>query len=292
MFRQNKAWRTGLQAGLLAFICFGSISWCYFQNVSLAKQLAGRDVAQRFALRIVERFYESVGPVYMLASLVRKNNGELSDFDAWATDLIHEFPLLRTLELAPGGVVSHVYPFQGNEVVIGHDLLKDKSRNKEAHLAVLKRQMSVAGPVELMQGGFAAIARYPIFINGQNGRGSFWGFSIALVNMADLLAVAGESEIERSGYDYQLCRNATDSGKCEVFAWRGMPLIENYTTVSVGLPNANWMLTIWPKSDGDLMALKISLLVAVVVASLIVAIGVYFLQRQGQEPTSDDEPIY
>ena len=291
MFRQNKAWRTGLQAGLLALICFGSISWCYFQNASLAKQLAGRDVAQSFSLRIVERFYESVGPVYMLASLVRKNNGELSDFDAWATDLIHEFPLLRTLELAPKGVVTHVYPLQGNEVVIGHDLLKDKSRNKEAHLAVSKRQMSVAGPFELMQGGFAAIARYPIFIKDQNGRGSFWGFSIALVNIADLLAVAGESEIERSGYDYQLCRNTTDSGKCEVFAWRGKPMAENYTTVSVGLPNANWMLTISPKSDGELMALKISILVAVVVASLIVAIGVYFLQRQGQESTSDDEPI-
>ena len=68
-------------------------------------------------------------------------------------------------------------------------------------------------------------------------------------------------------------------------------MTENYTTVSVGLPNANWMLTISPKSDGELMALKISILVAVVVASLIVAIGVYFLQRQGQESTSDDEPI-
>ena len=275
-------------AGLLALICFGLIGCCYYQSIKVARQLAGRDLAQSFSLRIVERFHESIGPVFMLASHVRKNNGDSSGFDVLAADLIHEFPLLRALELAPGGVVSRVYPLRGNEIVIGHDLLKDKARNKDAHLAVAKRQMSVAGPVELMQGGSAAIARYPIFLQQTNGRSSFWGFSIALVNIPDLLAVAGEMELERMGYDYQICRMAPGAEKCEVFAKRGGGVTENVTTVNIGLPNVNWELTLMPKADWVSMAVKISILMAALLGSLIVAGGVFFIKSRRSDLTIDN----
>lgn len=292
MFNQIKARRIAFLAGLLALIFLGLIGWCYFQSIQLSRQQAGRDAAQRFALRIVERFYESIGPTYMLASLVRKNNGVISDFDTWAADLIHEFPLLRTLELAPGGVVSHVYPFRGNEIVIGHDLLKDKARNKEAHRAVSKRQMSVSGPVELMQGGSAAIARYPIFIQHANGRSSFWGFSIALVNIPDLLAVAGEMELESAGFDYQLCRISPETESCELFAWRGRPMTDNTTSVNIGLHNANWVITVSPQADWISMAVKVSIFVAVLLFSLIVAGGTFLILRRRPELTIDDESVF
>jgi sensor domain CHASE-containing protein len=291
MFDRHNALRNALCAGLIASFVFGQMAWSYYQGINIAKQQVGRDVAQNFSLRIVERLYESIGPTYMLASLVRKNNGIILDFDVWAADLIHEFPLLRTLELAPGGVVTHVFPLQGNEIVIGHDLLKDKARNKDAHLAVSKRQMSVSGPVNLMQGGSAAIARYPIFIQHPNGRSYFWGFSIALVNIEDLLAVAGEMELERAGFDYQLCRVTADTDKCEVFAWRGRTVSENHTTVKIGLPNANWLLTLSPTAEVGFITLKIWLFMAVVAASLMVAGGLYLLQLRRPDYAISDESI-
>lgn len=243
---RSLARRTAVIVSLLGLLVFGGVGWSYLQNLKEVRQHAASVVGQGFALRVVERFHETVGPVFMLASLVQRSPDGVANFDAAAAELIYEFPLIRALELAPGGVVSIVYPLNGNEAILGHDLLKDRERNKEAHTALVKRQMTLAGPFELKQGGLGAVARYPIFVRGVKGKSSFWGFSIAVINVPELLTIAGEMELERAGYDYSLCRVPPGESECKAFARQGQAVTDESVVVRIGLPNNNWLLSLVP----------------------------------------------
>ena len=46
------------------------------------------------------------------------------------------------MELVPGGIIQHVYPLQGNENVIGYNILKDSTRSKEAFRAIKKNELN------------------------------------------------------------------------------------------------------------------------------------------------------
>lgn len=192
-------------SGLCALALLGGLAWGLASHISQQRHLEAREIAQVFSLRLLERLSESMGAVYLLSKAVDRRTGAISNFDDQAADLLRDFPLLRALELAPGGVINHVYPLRGNEIVLGHDLLLDKTRNREVHQAVMRRQMALSGPFELRQGGVGIVARYPIYLASTDSRSRFWGLSIIVIDFPSLIIAAGKSEFDRLGYRYQIC---------------------------------------------------------------------------------------
>ncbi|MEG1126429.1 MAG: sensor domain-containing diguanylate cyclase, partial [Oscillospiraceae bacterium] len=65
-----------------------------------------------------------------LEMLVVESDGQVEKFDYVAKSLIDN-TAIRSLQLAPNGVVSMVYPLEGNEEAFG-DLFADTSRATEA----------------------------------------------------------------------------------------------------------------------------------------------------------------
>lgn len=222
------------------------VGYEYVESQTAAKRSVARGVAYNHAQRLSQRLQESLGPAYMLASLVQQQGGKVDNFEAVAVDLLQQFPMARAVELAPGGVVRQVYPLPGNESIVGHDLLKDKKRNREAHLAIARRQFTLAGPFELLQGGLGAVGRYPIFRTLADGRDDFWGFSIVLLRVPELLGSAGFLQITGEGYGYEICRELPDNEGCKVFSREGREPLEDPVTVDVDVPNGKWILSIAP----------------------------------------------
>ena len=243
----DRAWQHCLLAAVLASLLLGALAALFLTSIADSKQRAAREVAQTFASRISLRTTEVVAPVYMLAALVKEHRGYIPDFEQSASDLLQEFPLARALELAPGGIVRQVFPLRGNEMILGHDLLKDPERNKDVHLAVARRELMLAGPFELKQGGFGAVARYPVFMRGDQGKESFWGFAIALIHVHEMLSNAGTLNLERNNLEYQICRINAETGECKVFAnsWEGA--IVAPVTIDMELPLNRWRLSVAPR---------------------------------------------
>lgn len=231
-------------AGLLLGLMLGFQSLQVQQEI---KRAEARDLAFGRAQQLTQRLQEAVGPAYMLASLVQRNNGRIDNFEAVAAELLQQFPMARAIELAPGGIITQVYPLPGNEMVIGHDLLRDRSRNREAHLAVSRKQLTLAGPFELRQGGLGAVGRFPVFQFTADGRQEFWGFSIVLLRVPELLSTAGFVHLTNGGYVYELCRIPPDEEECKVFMREGQGGIEDPVTVDVDVPNARWRLSVAPE---------------------------------------------
>jgi sensor domain CHASE-containing protein len=191
-----------------------------------------------------------------------------------------QFPMARAVELAPGGVIRQVYPLAGNEPIIGHDLLKDRERNLEAYAALTTRQLTLAGPFELLQGGVGVVGRFPIFQSDRTGRSSFWGFSIVLIRVPELLAAAGMTDFEREGYRYELCRIPPNGRACVVFARNGEGALDEAVSVPINTLNARWMLSVSPTAGwGAGKTAAILAAAAVVLALLLGGLQYFFLRR-------------
>lgn len=71
---------------------------------------------------------------------------------------------ISNLQLAPGGIISKIFPLAGNEKAIGQNILRDDKRRHEARLAVQEKRLTLTRSFTLVQGGVAVIGRNPVFL--------------------------------------------------------------------------------------------------------------------------------
>jgi len=102
--------------------------------------------------------------------------------------------------------------------------------------------LTFIGPVKLIQNGkFAVIARHPVF-KGNDQKGQFWGFTIALIYIEQIIP----DELKRLpeiGIQYQLNGSDPDSNEDIVFA--RSPLFEPHEeniVAPIKVPNGIWSL--------------------------------------------------
>lgn len=278
-----------LAAGIAALFVLGLLGWACVETLRATRESAARELASAFSQRLIERFHQTIVPVFMMAARVDPKSGAVRDFEENAAEVSRSVPLIRAVELAPGGIVTHVYPLAGNEQVVGHDLLKDRERNKEAWVAVSRRETAVAGPLQLKQGGIGAIARYPLYRVLPDGRQSFWGFSIVVVDFPALLRVAGVAELERAGLLFQFCWVPHAEIACRTTLGDELPGRLEPMRMNLQLLSADWRIAVAP-AQGWISAgewLLLALLVAL--GAGLVGGAVYWFARQRPGDTDDDE---
>jgi PAS domain S-box-containing protein len=176
---------------------------------------------------------------------VRHHRGVPPDFDAVATEMMRQFPGVAALALAPNGIVGPIVPLQGNERAIGHDLLRDPTRDKEAFLARDTGKLTLAGPFNLIQGGVAAAGRLPIFFDLPDGKKGFWGFANILIRFPEAAETTGLRQLLESSFAYELWRIHPDTKQRTRIVAAGGPMNEP-VDLPVTVPNATWTLSIAP----------------------------------------------
>jgi len=153
---------------------------------------------------------------YALAALVEVGRGDIPDFDAVATRLLPLYPGVSELLLAPGGVIRHIAPLRGNENTLGLDLLSYPAQSTEASITRSTGQLTLAGPLDLVQGGDALAGRLPVFLNDPDGQRKFWGFTEVVMRLPQALESAQLSDLTASGYRFQLWRRHPDTGTPQI----------------------------------------------------------------------------
>ncbi len=160
-------------------------------------------------------------------------------FQQFAVELGTNIRSIRSLQLAPQGVVKYVWPVEGNRAAIGHDLFADAERRRAANLAIASRSIWLAGPVNLIQGGTALIGRLPIFLPSDNQENAFWGFGTILLDMEELVVEVG---LDRFAQDHQVAVRGADAlGRAgETFYGRAELFDSDVVTSAIQLPAGSW----------------------------------------------------
>lgn len=182
----------------------------------------------------------------VLSALVIQNNGEIRDFDRVASITIDD-PAIRNVILAPDGTVSHVYPLEGNEKVIGLDYFSQGDGNQEAVIAEKTGQLVLGGPFELVQGGQALVGRLPVYI-ANNGKKQFWGLVSVTLNYPQALDGAELEQLKNQGFAYEIWRISPDTNQRQIIANSSYHYNKNarYVEQPMKILNAEWYFRLSP----------------------------------------------
>ena len=265
-FRIPLPWLGAIFAFLMAAILVSALIWRLELNrLELLREQVSRQGAYR-AQSIRNQIERSTTVTYVLAELLRHGHdhghGTGIDFEVVAKQMLRLYPAVSALQLAPGGIISQVVPLAGNEKAIGHNLLLDPARNREAFIARDTGQLTLAGPFNLVQGGQGLLARLPVFLEDAKGRKAFWGFTIALMRFPEALVGVGLSQLAEQGLEYELWRIDLGSETKQVIDASVSPSLIDPVNAVVDLPYGNWTLSVAPVngwSDPLGLALKSAL---------------------------------
>ncbi|MCF8151772.1 MAG: PAS domain S-box protein [Sulfuritalea sp.] len=207
---------------------------------------------------------------HTLATLVRHGHGTFPDFETIAAQMLPHYPGVASLQLAPRGVIQRVVPLAGNEAAIGHDLLRDPTRTREAFVARDAGRLTLAGPFPLLQGGEGLVGRLPVYLGDEENRASFWGFVNVLMRFPDVLLSAHLPVLAADGLEYKLWRINPNSGAEQIIVASTTASLIEPIEARVDLPHGHWSLSAAPsKGWGDSLILSMQAAIGLAASFLL-----------------------
>ncbi len=114
-------------------------------------------------------------------------------FEIAMSHLIGEHTQLRNIAAAPDMVIRYMYPVAGNEQAIGLDYRQEPAQKAAAERARVSRNLVLAGPLELKQGGRGLITRIPVYLLDDEDQEYFWGIISAVIDVDPFFEASGQN---------------------------------------------------------------------------------------------------
>ena len=250
-------------------------------NIVKENKLLLSGIARTQASELERRLSSAFTSTQILAHAVSQSDGNISDFDSYAANIMESIGGIANLQLAPNGIISNIYPLKGNESAIGLDILANPAYREAAEFAIKERSLIALGPVSLVQGGTAVIVRAPVFIGEDSNQ--FWGFASALIFLKDLVEASRLIELEQEGYSFALTRIHADSGDTLTFYHSDHTVDEqSMVQADIVLPTGTWQLCISHNNSEFIIARTSISYLVVIIISAILAVAFYLVLLQPQ----------
>lgn len=211
------------------------------QNIITEKR---NEAAQEVALvrsGLEAKVYESVYLSDSLATVITLNPELLkANWLDMASKLLYKSVYIRNIGIAPNDIISHIYPLAGNERALGLDFRSVPSQYASVLKAKEQGGVYIDGPLPLVQGGIALLARFPVFMDYPE-KSNYWGVVSVVLNYDRLLADSGLTNVRLT--EIALKRGDT------VFYGREDTFRQPDFTTSVHLPNTRWEMAAVFRTD-------------------------------------------
>lgn len=244
--------------------------WQLEQNQRHATRADVENIAQNHAFLIRDSLGQALTLNYSFAAMIRLGHGSTARFEDAARELLPYFDSVSHISLSPNGIISQVYPLAGNEKSLGFSQLEDSIQNKEAIRARDSGKLTLAGPLQLVQGGYGAVARLPVYLEDQGGE-QFWGFTNVTIRIDRLLKTANLTQLDAQRMAYKLWRMNPETGEQDIIAVNAPQHLTDPVDKSFEVPNGSWTLSVtpiagwtkrWQLAGEILIGLLLSLLLA------------------------------
>ena len=262
--------------GFFAFLIVLIITqFIAFQKHQLHQKTEQQEIEQRVSklkIDLQNILGQSFNATQTLAFIV-EHYGIPKNFDSVAQLLINSNNSIDALELVnEKGVITHVYPLKGNEV-IGLNILNDPDNKMGAKTTLEKGDYYTAGPIYLKQGGSGIIGRRPLYKNGM-----FNGFVAAVVRLSTVINTVQLDSINNEKFSYQLVKINADKTEETFYASRKLSK-EGATTLPLTTSQGEWKLYV-SSDNSNINSTTILFSVLGIILSLVCGILSWFLMRQ------------
>ena len=229
----------------LVGICLLSV-FTYNTNVQIQKdrRTIAKLNAVTYGQRIENDIENGIEITDTLKQLLINGNGQIINFSKVAENLMSYS--IQSVQLAPNGVVTEIYPEEGNET--GKiDLLKDSKRGEISNYAKDHNITVIQGPIKLKQGGSGLVVRNPIYLEDKNGQEYFWGFTIVILRVPEIFEDSTNA-LSKFKYNYRLSREASVLDKKYVEVDANCDKMIRPVTYNLTVGKEKWKLEIMPRA--------------------------------------------
>ena len=282
-----------IRAGLVFLVTLLLVFGCTFlvnQNQQRREKLKAAYTAESTISRIEVQLNRYLAE----SDLVKKSIEEgltISDkqFATLSRLMQDEDDIIKVHEIAKDGIVSQIYPMEGNEDVIGLNLIENPERKTEARLARDSGEYTIAGPFELVQGGNGVLLFDPVYRTDDKGCKKFWGFSILVMDWRKFIKKMELDQLEDAGYHYQIWKKGTDDEKIVIVQCDNLQETDTLE-VACTVPNDTWYFEIVPENGWVTMTQKLwGLFISVLTAFIVMIIYLQFKMRRYRDALHEKE---
>lgn len=238
---------------ILLSICIFAVVWIVEdlhrkQNTYLKNKINAKSKTE---LAIVRANLESIihSDIYYansLSTLLTVNpNSTIKQWDLIAAELYREALNIRHLAIAPDDIVSYVYPLKGNVKALGLDFRTIPNQWITVQKARDLETIFIAGPVDLIQGGRAFIARMPVFSDPPYNR-DYWGSISIVIDIDGLFYNSGIFDLN-ADYHFAMRGRDAEGASGEVFLAKASIFDDPIIVENVTLPYGSWQMAIQVK---------------------------------------------
>ena len=262
----------------IAAIIAVALVYLYVEYAEYRTALSNQKLAVAQQLAVIKsdieaRLQNNIELVKGLATYVSINPDLSQDeFSLYAQKLLTSESNIRVLAASNAYIVTHLYPFEGNEKVFGMDYRELEDQLPSIELALEIQKAVVSGPVEVVQGGQALIVRLPISIDEKN-----WGIISVVIDYDDFIA-----QLELNTHpDLHIAikgRHALGIAG-DVFFGNETLFDDSKVTTDIHLPYGNWIVSANPKEGWEQLRFHPSYFVSALVIWLFIYYNMLLMLR-------------
>jgi diguanylate cyclase (GGDEF)-like protein len=187
---------------------------------------------------------------------------------------------IDSFQLAPNAVVSYINPMEGNEAIIGYDLLNDPASRNSVIQAQASDSVVSQGPIDAIQGKTMIFGRKAIRVNGE-----FWGLAIISIDFEKFLEECGMTSDDLP-FEYAI--TVYDNNDNQTYVW-GDEKISQHSSVytDITLPEQIWRISLIHKNStsGWTYLYLIYLIASILIGGFIYLIVVDYYEKANLSKT-------
>ena len=267
--------------GLIAFLTALIVGVFLLHNLEKDEKTTGKYMAQITEKRVRARLDQYSMLSALLGNYISAGeNLDENTFSELAEKIPNEDGVIKAFELAPEGIVTDIYPKQGNEGAFGLDMLQEHERKKDAILARDSGKYTLGGPYQLKQGGTGALLFNPVYQDNNSEQDEFWGFVILVIDWDRFIGEINLDYLSDADFCYRIWTYARGSSDKIILAESQDNMSDNILTVECAVPNNTWYFDIIPSEGWSPRSYWIMCIVISYVFSLLIATVFYLISSK------------
>ena len=258
--------------GLLSFLLAFFVCSQMIRYQEKEKKAVGTYMAQSTIRRVKEKLDNYITISDLLGNyIIDGSDMDENTFSELAEKIPNEDGVVKAFELAPEGIITEIYPMQGNSEALGLDLLREHERKKDAVLAKETREYKLGGPYQLKQGGSGALLFKPVYQNDDSGKSSFWGFVLQVIDWDCFMSDINLKSLSEADFSYKIWSYDRSSEDKNILAQSQEDMPEDCLTIECEIPNNTWYFDIAPSNGWIPVSYWLLAIAASYIFSLLVA---------------------
>ena len=267
--------------GLIVFLTALIVGVFLLHNLEKDEKTTGKYMAQITEKRVRARLDQYSMLSALLGNYISAGeNLDENTFSELAEKIPNEDGVIKAFELAPEGIVTDIYPKQGNEGAFGLDMLQEHERKKDAILARDSGKYTLGGPYQLKQGGTGALLFNPVYQDNNSEQGEFWGFVILVIDWERFIGEINLDYLSDADFCYRIWTYDRGSRDKIILAESQDNMPDNILTVECAVPNNTWYFDIIPSEGWSPRSYWIMCIVISYVFSLLIATVFYLISSK------------